>query len=253
MTGRPTTRLVVVALLVASATGACSNSNEQRPLALDAYPGFGRSESSAGRDDAIAAWESFRREVLVQPCMVRHGFSYWPEILYPGLDHVAAFLGISIPQTAAAPGIVKNREYIDGLSEGDSDRYAFAKWGETSRDEHTSIFPEDVGESPKQFPRGGCSGKADDAIPGVWETKRALSDELEEINHKLNRTHPIGRRDAKEYSINREVMEDDFVERHRDELEATRKQYSDVLNRIRADFAFVRSVQEHVVYSRSTG
>lgn len=217
---------------------------------FDPYPGFGRSEHAALRDDAIAAWESFRRDLLVVPCMAKHGFSYWPEVLYPAMTEVANFLRISIPKTAPTAGIVKNGEYVTGLSESDRDRYAFAKWGETSRDEHTSVFPEDVGESPKEFPRGGCHGKADKEIPGVWTTKRALDDELDEINHALNRAHPIGSRDE-QYAIDRRELEQTFVRKHSRVLEAVRMRYEGVVDRIRADDAFIESLRQHVVYARS--
>jgi hypothetical protein len=53
---------------------------------LDRYPGFGQSAEAVRRDETIAYWEAFQRELLIRECMGEAGFDYAPAVAFPAGD-----------------------------------------------------------------------------------------------------------------------------------------------------------------------
>ena len=94
------TRITVIAgVLIASALVAVTTALGSTPVErsnLSEVPGFGATNQAAARDDAIAFYEAFQRESLVQACMARTGFDYRVEVAYPDgvVLEVASYLGV---------------------------------------------------------------------------------------------------------------------------------------------------------------
>lgn len=149
---------------------------------FDDVPGFGRSEAAVLRDETVALYEAWQREVMVADCMSRAGFSYRPEFLYSPADarQVAGSLGVVASTAPGARADDANESYLGTLSALELDRYHLTLWGETAADleyvDTTSRLP--LGRDPAVFASGGCRGAADAAIPGIWELPRQLFDAL---------------------------------------------------------------------------
>jgi hypothetical protein len=151
---------------------------------LDAYPGFGRSPDAMLRDDIIAYWEAYQREVVVADCMADAGFSYAPAVAYPtdAMTRVAENLPTADVEPAARATVSpdeQNRATERALAPGDRDRYYQALYGETAADidaaARDGAAPDGQGAA---FATGGCAGRAHDAVPSVWDARRATGPAL---------------------------------------------------------------------------
>lgn len=160
-----------------------SQADAQR-YALDAYPGFGRTPGAMLRDDTIAYWEAYRRELVVADCMADAGFSYTPAVAYP-TDAVRRIADdLPTPDVGAAARSEtspdeQNRAYDQALSPGDRDRYFRTLYGESAAAIDAAAR---TGEAPDgraaDFATGGCLGTAHDTIPSVWDARRAVAPSL---------------------------------------------------------------------------
>jgi hypothetical protein len=199
---------------------------------LDQYPGFGQSPEAVLRDETIAYWEAFQRELLIRECMGEAGFDYAPAAAFPvgDLREVAGGLRVQdrvSPFASAGPRspAAWNREYEAGLSGGDRERYNQALLGESAADvaetDRTGVVPE--GRRADEFATGGCFGRAEAAVPSVWDARRELATEVD----ALRRTGAA------------RVTVDQFVDRHAGRLDAAARRYDGAMERIAEDDAFV--------------
>jgi len=146
-------------------------------FALDGYEGFGRSAEAVLRDDTIAYWEAFRRQVDVAACMSGAGFEYAPAVAFPAdrVADIAAGLGVGPRPPAAGSPDGRNRSYAQRLSPGDRERYFQTLLAESAADvaesDRTGEIPS--GRGP-DFATGGCLGAARTANPNVWDRQRLL-------------------------------------------------------------------------------
>lgn len=151
---------------------------------LDAHAGFGRTPQAMLRDDTIAYWEAYRRELVVADCMAGAGFSYAPAVAYPtgAMKRVAEALPtpeVAADAGAATPPAEQNRAYEQALAPADRDAYFRTLYGETAADmdaaASTGAAPDGQGAD---FATGGCLGTARDTIPSVWDARRASAASL---------------------------------------------------------------------------
>jgi hypothetical protein len=200
---------------------------------LDQYTGFGQSPDAALRDETIAYWEAFEREQLVRECMARAGFDYAPAVAFPTGDmlEVAENLGIQDQGSSPdLPGLSSptnwNRGYERGLSVDERERYNQTLLGETAAEvaetDRTGVVPE--GRRAEEFATGGCFGRAQEAVPSVWDARRDLATELDALRRA---------------NTGSDAAAEQFVERHAGRLEAEARRYDGLMNRITADEAFV--------------
>lgn len=161
---------------------------------FDRYPGFGRSEAAALRDETIAYSEAFEREQLVRECMADAGFSYVPAVAFPRGDmlEVAENLGVDgggIAAAAVSPDspVSRNRAYERGLSADERERYNQALLGESAADvataDRTGEVPE--GRTADEFAAGGCVGEAKAAVPGIWDAPRRLTTDMAALRQEI--------------------------------------------------------------------
>jgi hypothetical protein len=152
--------------------------------ALDTHPGFGQSPRAMLRDDTIAYWEAYRRELVVAACMNDAGFDHTPDVAFPteAMQRVAESLAADDPGSSArgrARPAEQNRAYERGLSAGERDRYHRTLHGETAADvdaaSRDGVAPDGRGAD---FATGGCVGEAATAVPSVWGARRALAAEV---------------------------------------------------------------------------
>lgn len=185
-------------LVVGLAAGAIAMGNQASavpPAAypLDKYPGFGSTEDSALRDDTIALWEAFQREKIVQACTREAGFEYHPDAVFPGtaLLAVADGLGVSYardrqPESDTLAPAAQNRAAVDSMTPANKDRYYRTLLGESAADmefaDREGLLP--PGRSGG-FATGGCVGKADFSIPGVWDTPRKLESKIQDMQKAI--------------------------------------------------------------------
>lgn len=152
-------------------------------FALDGYEGFGRSPEAVLRDDTIAYWEAFSRQVDVAACMNDAGLEYVPAVAFPAdrVADIAAGLGVGPRWPASGSPDSRNRAYEQRLSPDDRERYFQTLLGESAADvdeaERTGEIP--PGRSP-DFATGGCVGAARTATPNVWDRQRPLRQQLDQ-------------------------------------------------------------------------
>lgn len=180
-------RLLAVACLLTLGAGALpllavAQSEQVTEFPLDSYPGFGRSSSSALRDETIALWEAYQRDVLMKSCMQTAGLQYWPDPAFPTEAAQEIARGLNVQDIVGSPDPEQlNTNYLNSLPTADQDKYYLTLVGESlaSMQAATELVP--PGADPDTFATGGCFGQASAAIPGVWTLKRSLESELADI------------------------------------------------------------------------
>ena len=151
---------------------------------LDSIPGLGRSPDAVLRDDAIAYWEAWKRDLEVQECMSAQGFVWEPEAAYPPevADDVARYLGVAPLRSGSRDtAVVRNDRRATALGAAVRNRYFRTLLGESAAaidflEKSGGQLP--PGESAAGFATGGCRGKADAAVGSVWDLRRDLSDDM---------------------------------------------------------------------------
>jgi hypothetical protein len=180
---------LALAMLIVGIVGVANRAQAVEAFPLDKYPGFGRSQVAAQRDDTIAAWETFRREQAVSSCMARSGFDYVPAVEFPSQPLAAVAKGLRV-MDAGSPDqpspFDRNDAYRAALSGDADERYSRALNGESAADvaetRRSGQLPS--GRGP-EFMAGGCVGASNAAIPSVWTLKRELEDELESMRQDI--------------------------------------------------------------------
>lgn len=151
---------------------------------LDDYPGFGRSTESLLRDQTIAYWEAYEREVQVAECMRTQGFDYRPAVAYPGdlLVRIADRLNLDVDNARNVPSASpreQNAALEARLSADERERFNQALYGESAADiaevERTGRLPSG---READFATAGCVGEARSTLPGIWDIQRPLNEEL---------------------------------------------------------------------------
>lgn len=163
-------------------------------VSLNDVPGFGKTDDAALRDDTIAYWEAWRRDVLTQRCMRVAGFTWRPEVLFPGgaVAEVARGLGVAgSASTRSDKAQEFNQATRSSLDADSRNGYTLALYGETSRDLDT--FESSGGQVPKgrdaeTFATGGCAGKAIASVGSVWDLRRSLAADYEQLRRDARAT-----------------------------------------------------------------
>jgi hypothetical protein len=195
MWNRPWGRRLAVALTgaaVAVALVSVSNGQSRSARAdgeggvhpFDSVPGLGRSPDAVLRDDAIAYWEAWKRDLEVQECMSAQGFVWEPEAAYPPevAGDVANYLGVAPLRSGSRDtAVARNDRRATALGAAVRDRYFRALLGESAAaidflEESGGQLP--PGKSAAGFATGGCRGEADAAVGSVWDLRRDLSDDM---------------------------------------------------------------------------
>lgn len=183
--------MMQVSGLVLALVGVMSIANRaeaEEAFPLDSYPGFGRSQAAAQRDETIAAWEAFQREQVIVSCMARAGFTYVATAAFPeeALANVAR--GLGVVARGSSSGLSpqqQNRAYEASLSAADRERYARALYAESAAEiatmRRTGAFPAGRGAD---FGKGGCTSEAN-ALPSIWTLQRELSSELDAMRQEI--------------------------------------------------------------------
>lgn len=162
-------------LILAAVAGRVVATPQASPAdPFDALPGFGRSAEASLRDDTIALWEAFRREVLVESCMGQAGFQYQPNAEYPAdaLRDVAKGLGVA-PAAGAVNGPADvNAAYEQSLKPEAHSAYVHALYGVTLE---AMEAIRSTGKAPTADGGwGGCMGRADASSPSIWDARHHL-------------------------------------------------------------------------------
>lgn len=161
---------------------------------LDDIPGLGVSESAALRDDMIAYYEAWQRDMLVAHCMAQAGQTWLPEVLYPPevVVEIAQSLGVEPAADFEAKGPDEvNRESLLRLEGESLEDYWQALYAESAADiaywqSHDGAAPPDA--DPDTFATDGCSEVGWNAIPGIWDFKSELADGLEDLRTRARTT-----------------------------------------------------------------
>jgi hypothetical protein len=203
---------------------------------LDAYPGFGRTAQAMLRDDTIAYWEAYQRELVVVDCMEEAGLSYAPDVAYPtaAMRRVAENLPtaeIEPDAPAAVPPDDQNRAYEGALPSGERDRYTRTLYGETAADIDAAALE---GAAPDgrgtDFATGGCRGRARAAVASLWDARRVLAPALIDIwDGSTDRTLAAANQ---------------LVDDHAPLLDAVDARYRGVMERITGDSDFLRYIAQ---------
>ena len=178
-----------------------SSGDPAQPQSLSEIPGFRRSAEGTVADDTILFWEAFSREEHVQDCMSQENLDYTIEAAFPtgpvlsiasSLDIVAndngegddsgALASESVGQSSAQQNMLDDlmTPDISPVPVVESDQYFMPLYGETAADvayvESTGFLP----EGRNDFARGGCVGASWDAIPGLYELRSEIFDDVRE-------------------------------------------------------------------------
>lgn len=146
---------------------------------LDRVPGFGKGDSAALRDDAIAVWETFAREALISQCMQNAHFSYTPDLRSEDSDlkQVGHFLGVAVDPDRAVDGGPANEKVQESLGDMERDRYFLTLFGVSSRDlEQGRGDIDDV----------GCYADSRREVGSLWILRQDLAPELVALTKSIN-------------------------------------------------------------------
>jgi len=145
---------------------------------LDGYPGFGRSDAASARDNAIALWEAYLREVTTQSCMQRQSLYYAIEVHFPSEPMKNAAEWLDIGRGSSPPNAVTNSAHRATLDARDLDSHSQALYGETAADMERGSRSATPGEAAPEhaFASGACVGEASDAVGSLWDLRRDLVD-----------------------------------------------------------------------------
>lgn len=176
----------VIALTSSStAEGDGANAASGVVMPFNSVYGLGMSGESMDRDDQVAAYEAWKRELDVRDCMRSRGHAYAAGVAYPAaalerLD-VQKPSGLSVKDAGAV-----NRAHIASMARAAKDDYYRDLWGESlasiENAEETGEVPQ--GRSPESFAVGGCKGQARNT-PSVWDLKRKYSDRFLEMRAEV--------------------------------------------------------------------
>jgi hypothetical protein len=172
---------------------------------LDEIPGLGVSSDAALRDETLALYEAWRRDTLVAECLSKSGVSWTPEALFPveELPEIALSLNQSpIANDDPWPEEL-NFEMRKALGPKEREVYADAMYGETAKDiadwqESGGSVPD--GRDPETFAIGGCSHVGWKQMPGVWQIKDRLGDQISALRAGARETDSFLAGQAK-YSV----------------------------------------------------
>lgn len=173
--------LVVSAFTAAGVVAVGLDDDSGPPPVLESYPGFGKSEDFALRDDTIALWETFEREEAVSDCMVAAGFEYSPDVAYPD-DRMAAIarsLQIVRAEEPAADPSALNDAVRAKLDADRLDQYFLALHGKTEA--ALTVDDQSGGESKDELAPGGCVDAAAEEVGSIWTLRRQLEPQLAEL------------------------------------------------------------------------
>lgn len=142
---------------------------------LDDVPGYGRSADATARDDALAYWEAYRREVVVADCMGEAGFDYELDVQYPSPATVEVAKYLEVPtdgaKRALEPG-VQNAAHAGDLAATAAEDYWQTLVGESTEAMERAANDESVETEPGEtFGTGGCVGEAAEEIGSIWERR----------------------------------------------------------------------------------
>lgn len=158
-------------------------------MPFDAVYGLGINRDALERDDQVAAFEAWMRELGVSRCMAAKGHDYAAELLYPveTLTHAR----VRPPSVGIAPEVpsAKNRQYVAKLTRQDHDTYVEDLFGESLASmellAETGQIP--AGRDGDSFARGGCKGAATKQEPSIWDLKKKHRDELLEMRIEVRK------------------------------------------------------------------
>lgn len=151
----------------------------------DGVPGFGMSIPNAKRDDTIALWEAYKREVLVKNCMIEANLMYDIEVAFPA--DVAAGIANdfklpdphSVSRSGTLSGVeVNNYKRAMTLAIDEKEKYFQRLYAESSVDVELVETTGNLPQGRADFARGGCVGKSWDAIPGIYALKHKLASDI---------------------------------------------------------------------------
>ncbi|HEX6425196.1 MAG TPA: S-layer homology domain-containing protein [Acidimicrobiales bacterium] len=212
---------------------------------LDAYAGFGISADAELRDETIAYAEAFEREEVVRECMAEAGFEYAPAVAFPAGDvaEIADSLGVDPAEDASGGSPAdsspsdRNRAYERALPADEQERYNQTLLGESAEDvaeaDRTGVVPDG---RPEDFATGGCVGEARDAVPSVWDARRALDDELAAM---------VGEIESADHEPASTAAAERFVDGHAAQLAAVAQRYDGAIDEIAHDPALLDQLAAH--------
>lgn len=191
--GRLRTRGAALAAVTVAVIGSsCASISEERldprarqapaetadsGLVLSAVPGFGLSDREVLRDDTLAFYEAYRRDLPVQQCMAARNFSWTVEAPYPqeAIGAIAAELAVSDGAPPVEPGS-GNRTALENLAASAGEEYFVALYGAPE-----SVVKEALQEGLDLTAIPGasesCLGKRRNA-PSIWELPAELEPAL---------------------------------------------------------------------------
>lgn len=205
--------MVAIAIMVAGILLTVSIDANSTPPAgahyskLTEVPGFGRAPADVKRDDAIALYEAYQRELHISTCMAASGFIYTPEVAFPeqvaidvvdDLQFKSSGIQLSKDAVLAGSATSPNAAYADSIGAGRQDSYYTSLYGisKTALDNYnsTGMLPEGI---EGDYARGGCIGSAKSAIPGLWALRREVMPALQEGISKLSESQAMTNTRAK--------------------------------------------------------
>jgi len=190
-------KLALPLIVISGFLVACDNASENVTTDMaesstaatpesDAIPGFGVTPKSALRDDTIALWEAYQREVIVQKCMQTAKISYNIEVAFPVGVAVSVADNLVLPDAhdlersgvelgTLASISAENFEQAMNLPSAEKENYFQHLYGESAADVELVQSTGELPHGRDDFARGGCVGESWNEIPGVYVLKRSLA------------------------------------------------------------------------------
>lgn len=146
---------------------------------LGAVPGFGMTSSESQRDDILAYWEAYQRDLAVSECMAESGFTWHPEALFPepAIRTIADALGVQAEPTNTPPARVANQEAVATFEPDELNEYYQALYGLDAATVQ-QIMRDQGSDGDIDLGSVGCSARGAITDDSVWSLRDRIEPDV---------------------------------------------------------------------------
>ena len=212
---------------------------------LSAVPGFGLDAQSMVRDDSIALWEAYQRELIVQDCMAASQLDYTVDVAFPAASVLMVAATYDLPDehrhdlTLAGNAESENATKFASMDSTTANRYTSALYGESLADFESVNQTGNLPPGRSKFAEGGCVGKGQSELPGLYQLRRELAGDFQNARRGCGNASPKAanacERGNSTSDAARRGAEERFVERHDAAFRSQANRYVGIQKRIEND------------------
>lgn len=176
---------ILAALILITGCGAESPPSDEADNAdslrtqLGTVPGFGLTDSESQRDDILAYWEAYQRDLDVSDCMAESGFTWHPEANFPepAIRTIADTLNIQVEPIDTPPSRIANQEAVATFEPEELNEYYQALYGLDAAAVQ-QIMHDQGSNGNIALGSAGCSAHGAITADSVWSLRDQIEPEV---------------------------------------------------------------------------